>query len=211
MHECEEIPCAALRTLFKTYDELKTENKREVVKKLREMLNLVDCEIAEDIEDIGNKVILAMPELFVIREYGVKIGYVRSYERKTGKGREVLADCRKVTGTYTAYLPFDFIVTFYEPNTYHMTDNQKKILMLHELRHIGIGDKGLKIEPHDVEDFKDILIRFGMDWNGLNQDVPDILVGGEGEETKGNKVEAKSQTDKDGRTPTKSRRPKNKN
>ncbi len=209
--KCEEIPCAALRMLHRTYQELKTEDKRDIIKRLRKDLALVDCEVADDLEELGNRVITVMPELYVIREYDVKIGYVRSYERKTGKGKEILADCRKVTGTYTAYLPFDFVVTFYETNTYHMSDNQKKILMLHELRHIGIGDRGLKIEPHDVEDFKDILLRFGMDWNGFNQDVPDILAGGDVAETKGNKMEAKPKASGNGRTLTKPRRSKNKN
>jgi len=65
-----------------------------------------------------------------------------------------------------------------------MTENQKKILMLHELRHIGIGEKGFRIENHDVEDFRDILERFGIEWNGFDQEVPDILAevkaGGDG-------------------------------
>ena len=54
--------------------------------------------------------------------------------------------------------------------------------MLHELKHIGIGEKGLKIENHDVEDFKDILYRYGLDWNGLDKDISDILAGGEDEQ-----------------------------
>ena len=143
--------------------------------------------MADDLREIGEKVINAMPELHIIKDFDIKVGYVRSYEAKQGKGKQINADCRKVTGTYTAYLPFDFIITFYEPNIYHMTDNQKKILMLHELRHIGIGEKGLKIEHHDVEDFRDILYRFGIEWNGFNQDVPDILAGGDSEKQRGKK------------------------
>ena len=125
-----------------------------------------------------------MPELSIIRDYDAKIGYVRSYETKKDKGRSINADCRKINGTFTAYLPFDFIVTFYEPNIYHMSENQKKILMLHELRHIGIGERGFRIENHDVEDFRNILDRFGIEWNGFDQEVPDILpevkAGGDG-------------------------------
>ena len=37
--------------------------------------------------------------------------------------------------------------------------------MYHELKHIGMGPKGLKIEPHDVENFSDILEKYGLDWN----------------------------------------------
>jgi hypothetical protein len=116
-----------------------------------------------------------MPELSIIPEYDIKVGYVRSYQRKTDKGKTVNADCRKVSKVYGAYLPYDFIITFYEPNIYYMTENQQKILMLHELKHIGLGERGLCIENHDVEDFGDILTRFGIDWNWMDKEVPDIL------------------------------------
>jgi hypothetical protein len=136
----------------------------------------VDAEVAEDLQAMGEQVISKMPELDIIPGFDIKIGYVRSYEKKADKGKTVCADCRKVNKVYGAYLPYDFIITFYEPNIYYMTENQKKILMLHELKHIGIGERGLKIEYHDVEDFGDILTRFGIDWNWLDKEVPDILV-----------------------------------
>ena len=179
-----DIPCVPLRSLLKLYDDLKTEEKTKIIKDLRKELSLADYEVADDLRVLGEKIISAMPELHVIRDYEAKIGYVRSFEAKKDKGRQINADCRKVNGVYTAYLPFDFVVTFYEPNIYHMTENQKKILMLHELRHIGIGEKGFRIENHDVEDFRDILERFGIEWNGFDQEVPDILAevkaGGDG-------------------------------
>ena len=99
--------------------------------------------------------------------------------KKKKDGKIVAADCRKVTSAYTAYLPFDFVVTFYEPNMSYMTDNQRKVLMLHELKHIGVGPKGLRIEPHDIEDFDSILTRYGLRWNGFGNDVTDILAGGD--------------------------------
>ncbi|KJS68666.1 MAG: hypothetical protein JL50_03010 [Peptococcaceae bacterium BICA1-7] len=206
-HRCGrncELPCQALNALTRLYTEARAEEKASLIKNLRKDLNLVDYEVAEDLRELGEKVIAAMPELWIIRDGDIKVGYVRSYEAKRDKGKQVNADCRKVRGTYTAYLPFDFIITFYEPNIYHMTENQKKILMLHELRHIGIGEKGLRIENHDVEDFKDILRRFGFDWNGFNQEVPDILAGGDiGKETKRNKMEAKPKANNTGRSPSK--------
>lgn len=212
--ECEpDLPCAALQSLSKLYIDLKTESKTEIVKNLRKQLSLVDYEVADDLRELGEKIITAMPELSVIRDYDAKIGYVRSYEAKKDKGRSINADCRKINGTFTAYLPFDFIITFYEPNVYHMSENQKKILMLHELRHIGIGERGFRIENHEVEDFRDILDRFGIEWNGFNQEVPDILaaveVGGV-VETKGNEMAAKYKTNSNGRTPSKSRGQKDK-
>jgi hypothetical protein len=46
--------------------------------------------------------------------------------------------------------------------------------MLHELKHVGVGEKGLKLEEHDTEDFANILERYGIRWNGIDVDVSDI-------------------------------------
>jgi len=200
--------CAALEELLKIYRDLRIEEKTVIIKDLRKELSLVDYEVADDLRVLAEKIILAMPELGIIREFDAKIGYVRSYEVKKDKGKEVNADCRKINGTYTAYLPFDFVITFYENNIYHMSENQKKILMLHELRHIGIGERGFRIENHDVEDFRDILDRFGITWGGFDQEVPDILaieVGGEGarqKDAKGHKLETKRKAGSNGTTPS---------
>jgi predicted SprT family Zn-dependent metalloprotease len=108
--------------------------------------------------------------------YGIKIGYVLSYENKTGQ-KITYADCRKLGEVYKAFLPFDFIITFYYFNVALMNENQKKILMLHELKHIQINERGLSVRPHDIEDFKDILEKYGNEWNEFNKEVPDILGG----------------------------------
>ena len=49
--------------------------------------------------------------------------------------------------------------------------------MLHELKHIQINERGLSVKPHDIEDFKDILEKYGNEWNEFNKEVPDILGG----------------------------------
>jgi predicted metallopeptidase len=191
--ECE-VPCAAAEELFKIYNDLRTEEKQNIIKELRKELSMADYEVADDLRELAEKVIAARPELNIIRDYDIKVAYVRSYEAKGSKGKSVNADCRMVNGVYTAFLPYDFIITFYEPNMYYMTENQQKVLMLHELKHIGIGERGLRIENHDIEDFKDILTTYGLEWNGLDADVPDILQVGGDSGTKGNKMAAKPKT-----------------
>ncbi|MGE4272074.1 MAG: putative metallopeptidase [Desulfitobacterium sp.] len=176
-----EDPCEALRKLTDLYYHLRTEEKIQIIRDLRKELDIVDYEVDPDLAKLGEDVINKRPELNFIREFNIRIGYVRSYESKRDKGKTTFADCRKITGTYTAYLPFDFIITFYDPNISVFTDNQIKILMLHELNHIGIGQRGLKIENHDIEDFSTILQKYGLDWSQMNQDVPDILAGGDSE------------------------------
>jgi hypothetical protein len=180
--DCDE-PCAALNKLYQIYNAERNAEKTLIIKDLREELYLIDYEIAEDLEVLGKKVIEAIPELHFIKAYEIRIGYIRGYESKKDKGKAVNADCRIVKGTFTAYLPFDFLITFYEPNIEHLTDNQKKLLMLHELKHIGVGPRGFKIEDHDVEDFESMIRKYGIRWSSTHDDVPDILcrtlVGGE--------------------------------
>ncbi|WP_199615528.1 putative metallopeptidase [Paenibacillus alkalitolerans] len=186
MLKCEKVdidcnlPCPALQALHGVYGHLRDEQRYNIIRDLRPILDIRDSEVAEDLQKLAVAIISQMPELHFISDFGIKIGYVRSWEKKMDKGRIVHADCRKVGKVYGAYLPFDFLITFYEPNIGHMTENQKKILMLHELKHIGVGEKGYRIEPHDVEDFESILTRYGLNWSSFDQDVPDILEGERG-------------------------------
>jgi predicted metallopeptidase len=188
--ECE-LPCVALRLLLKIYAEQRNNEKTELIKKLRPLLEILDYETADDLRELGEKIINRFPELSFIKEFGIKIGYIRAYESKTSKGRATFADCRKVSGSYQAYLPFDFLITFYDPNVAILTENQRKIVMYHELRHIEMTPKGLTVRPHDIEDFESILKEHGLNWNQFGNEVPDILSGGgddgEGQERKGQK------------------------
>lgn len=178
---CKDCPrdcdgfCSAKAELQAIYDQMRTGQKCGVIKRLREDLQITDAEISPELKALAKKLISKLPELRELGELDVKIGYVLSYERKTGSGRAVFADCRKVSVIYGAYLPFDFIVTFYEPNISELSENQLKILMWHELKHIGIGEKGFRIEPHDIEDFYDITDAHSTRWNEAGHETADIL------------------------------------
>lgn len=172
--------CAAAEKLIEIYNEQRTEEKRQLIKDLRKQLDIMDWEVSSELEELSNKIQDKRPEVSHIRDYEFKIGYVLSYEAKKKDGGMVFADCRKVSGPYLAYLPFDFIITFYEPNIAILSDNHRKIVMLHELRHPMIGPRGLTNRPHDVEDFKFILHEFGIDYLDFDQEVPDILSKEEG-------------------------------
>lgn len=115
---------------------------------------------------MGDRVRKAHPDLDWLREVKVRIGYAMSSREKTKDERIVFAECHKVKPLYQAFIPYDFLIVFYEPNAMLMNDAQQEILMYHELLHIGMDDNGyLKIRPHDVEDFRVILDEYGMDWN----------------------------------------------
>lgn len=126
---------------------------------------------------LARMVLRYRPELADVRvQAGINnIGFVRAYNKPAGK-KAKFADCRKVTGPMRAFIPFKFIITFYDYNVSLLTENQKKVLMYHELRHI---DTDGSLIPHDIEDFSDILKKYGLQWAKPGQEVPDILKEGE--------------------------------
>lgn len=171
--ECS-CDCMAMDKLKEIYKETRHKDRYQLIKKLQKELSIRDAEPSRQLKKLADAVINKFDELHFISEYGIKIGYVLSQEKPPGT-KVKYADCEKVKLKYQAWLPFDFIITFYEPNTELLNENQKKILMLHELKHIGIGERGLKLEEHDVEDFAKILEDYGIKWNGYGTEVIDIL------------------------------------
>jgi predicted metallopeptidase len=61
------------------------------------------------------------------------------------------------------------MITLFEPNIERLTDKQLEIVILHELMHVGIEHDGNEeiyyIKQHDVEDFRTIIDRYGLDWS----------------------------------------------
>lgn len=134
-----------------------------------------DYEIASDLETLAIEVIEEHTELSIITDNDVKIAFVRSSQRKKGKNKIVFADTRKVADVYSAFIPYDFIITFYAPNVEMLDEEQKRILMWHELKHCGVDGKGnTYVIPHDIEDFKEIIEKHGMDWAERKQVGGDI-------------------------------------
>lgn len=95
--------------------------------------------------------------------------YLSSNHRKGHDGKKVFAQCEKVPQKYKWGIPCDFTITVFEPNIIGLSDEQIKILLFHELLHVGIepnadGSETYTCVPHDLEDFKLIIDRFGTDW-----------------------------------------------
>lgn len=180
--ECkyEGIMCDFINMLIKEYRTYTTDSAKEKIAALRPLLTEEDAEECEELKSIANEVIKNIKELNFINEYEIKIGYIICYESKSKNGKEILADCRKVSNIYSAYIPFDFIITFYEPNISHLTENHKKALMWHELKHIGLNERTLKTEykivPHEIEDFYSITDMLGTRWSE-SENLIDILGG----------------------------------
>lgn len=109
---------------------------------------------------------------------GISVGFIAStIKKRVGKTKIVLGECRKVQELHSLFCPYDFLIIIYEPNCEGLTEDQIKILLWHELNHIGIDDEGNTfLNPHDVEEFDDIIKAHGIHWE---ENVPRGTIGGE--------------------------------
>lgn len=125
---------------------------------------------SKEYRDLARKVISNHEDLHWIRQTRVRIGYAEADHEKKEVDKLVFADCRKVPDLYQAFIPYDFIITVYTPNAMMLSDEQREIMMYHELLHVGIkGNGDLYVVPHDIEDFDRIIDRYGLHWvGGLN-------------------------------------------
>ena len=131
--------------------------------------------ISEEYATLADEVLQEYEELEYIRKSNVSITFLASTHEKKKAGKLVLGLCEKVADKYKWGIPCDFTITIFEPNVEGMTDDQLKILLFHELLHVGIeenedGTENYSTQPHDLEDFKLIIDKFGTDWAKI--DVP---------------------------------------
>lgn len=122
--------------------------------------------ICKEYARIGAELIETEPELAYIRDSDVSIVYLSSdLQKRDSKVTETLGQCEKIQSKYKWGIPCDFTITLFEPNTEGLDDEQLRILIFHELLHIGIDFDGKTfVRPHDLEDFKVIVDRYGTDW-----------------------------------------------
>ena len=97
---------------------------------------------------------------------GISVGFVGSNEKKTrSRDQLVCGECKQVNELQKLYCPYDFLIVIYEQNCAGFNDEQMKTLIWHELKHIGIDEKGKAYKKaHDVEEFDDIIRECGLHW-----------------------------------------------
>ena len=118
-------------------------------------------EFSQDYEELAHVVIDALPELWFIRDAEIRIGFLKSWKEKKTGHRLVYGECIRPQEIYQDLLGYDFLIVIYEANAAALTLNQKKILMWHELLHVGIDDSSGEpkyvVNPHDCEEFDSII------------------------------------------------------
>ncbi len=117
-------------------------------------------------EKMAQEVIEEHPALDWLKN--MRIGYVVSSKDKKGNGKLTLGECIRVKDVYKVFMPYDFIIVMYDRNMVGFSDYQRRIVMHHELLHIGVdesnGEPKYVIIPHDIEDFRTIIDEYGLDW-----------------------------------------------
>lgn len=121
-------------------------------------------------ENIATNLINTTPELAYIKNSQVKIIYLVSNQAKKSGNKVTHGECEKIPAKYRWAIPADFTITLFAPNNAHMSEHQLEILLFHELLHIGIeqapdGSENYNIIPHDLEDFKTIIDKYGTEWS----------------------------------------------
>lgn len=123
----------------------------------------------EEYAMIAQELIDTEPVLEYIKNSQVSIAYLGSEHKKVENSKIIHAQCEKVQEKYKWGIPSDFTITVFEPNVRGFSDEQMKILIFHELLHIHIeykdGEEKYSVNPHDLEDFRYIIDRFGSHWD----------------------------------------------
>lgn len=127
-------------------------------------------EISKEYAALAEEVLDEHEDLHWISQVGISIGFVEADWEKINATGEVLGDCRLVKEPYHIFCPFDFLITIYTPNVAHLTEEQKKILLYHELLHVDMSEKNgepvYRTAPHDVQDFRKVIDQYGVRWAG---------------------------------------------
>lgn len=124
-------------------------------------------EMNELYQQIAQDLINERPELESIKNSDATIICLSSDCEKKSNKKIVFGQCEKIADKYKWGIPCDFTITIFEPNVVGFTEEQLKILIFHELLHVGIDGDKYFINPHDLEDFKVIIDNYGVNWNDV--------------------------------------------
>lgn len=130
--------------------------------------------LSEKFAAIAARVIEREDSLVDIRNSQATIVYLESETAKMANGKKVCGQCEKVPDKFKWGIPADFTITVFMPNVEGFSEDQLEILIFHELKHVGIifnadGSESYSVVPHDYEDFKEIIDRYGTDWSVTNE------------------------------------------
>lgn len=126
-------------------------------------------QINETYATIGAELIDTEDALIDIRNSQATIVYLSSDAEKKEKGKVILGQCERIQDKYKWGIPADFTITLFEPNIEGKSLEIIRRIIFHELLHVGIDtddktEEKYFVRPHDFEDFRECVQRWGVDW-----------------------------------------------
>ena len=131
-----------------------------------------DAAVSEKFTEMGMEIIETHELLEELRESKVKVLFLEDGSPKKKSGLTVFGDCSKVSRRMKFLTDADFIIRIYVKNCGDaLFDEAKyKILLLHELMHVGVrknkksGGFTFFLRPHDIGEFTYIQQGYGSRW-----------------------------------------------
>ena len=94
-----------------------------------------------------------------------RIGVIMRSEAPVTGGRITYGKAEKVSAKAQVHVPYDFIIWLANDRYQSLASFQREALIDHELCHCEWDmDTGASIRPHDIEEFTEILQRYGYWW-----------------------------------------------
>lgn len=134
-------------------------------------------ELNKDYQKTAEELINTEPALEYIKFSRARIAYLQSDNtKKDGKDRVVHGECEKVAAKNRWAIDYDFTITLFYNNNIGMSEDQIRVLLFHELLHIGIdyrddGSEVYSVRKHDLQDFKEIVDRYGVNWSEVKMEA----------------------------------------
>lgn len=99
-----------------------------------------------------------------------RVGVIMRSEAPVTAGRYTLGAAEKVSTKAQVHVPYDFVIWLANDRFQMLAPLQREALIDHELMHCQWDmDKGASIRPHDVEEFTEVLERYGYWWPQAEQ------------------------------------------
>lgn len=123
--------------------------------------------ISKEVTLIAEDLIYNDPSFKYIKDSEVKIIYLVSDATPKKDGGLKLGICELVPDKYRWAIDADFTITLFAPNVEdsELNEEQLRILVKHELMHVGLNGDKCFIVPHNVQDFYAIIEEYGVGWD----------------------------------------------
>lgn len=145
----------------------------------------------EQYAQIGRELIENEDVFEMLKKHNPRIAFLESNKPAPKSGRFALGVCKKMSDKDKSLLAAgvaaegtipDFFIIIYKERIKHFTPGQLRILIMHELMHVGVEEKKdgsavFSLKKHDMEDFRALVERFGVDWAGDGQITWQQLMG----------------------------------